>query len=205
LRRARVARPICRRSELTGGSRSALTGGDAIVAIALVGLASVGRAKRSSADPLSGACTTPTPVMGRRCPVRSNRGSLPRTRRSRARPASRQGASACGLERKSALHAGARRATRFQRDTGNFTVRLANTTWHLTDVSFENPDTTSQAHGGWLLPSHWRPPLSTTWRPPRRTPTRASGQAAASTKRYVAVPSPRHVRPPRISAISRRP
>ena len=35
-----------------------------------------------------------------------------------------------------------------QRDTGNFTVRLANTTWHLTDVSFENPDTTSQAHGG---------------------------------------------------------
>ena len=31
---------------------------------------------------------------------------------------------------------------------GNFTVRLANTTWHLTDVSFENPDTTSQAHGG---------------------------------------------------------
>lgn len=31
------------------------------------------------------------------------------------------------------------------RDTGNFTIKLRNTTWHLNDVTFETPDTTPKA------------------------------------------------------------
>ena len=34
------------------------------------------------------------------------------------------------------------------RDTGNFTVTLGNTTWHLNDVSFETPDWPNPANQG---------------------------------------------------------
>jgi hypothetical protein len=38
------------------------------------------------------------------------------------------------------------------RDTGDFTVTLGNTTWHLTGVTFETPDTTTQAKSGESIP-----------------------------------------------------